>query len=294
VFFYKIGEQIFTERGNKPVLEEQVRQFGFGSPTEIDLPYEYIGTVPSRALKERFAASGAIAKEEGDGYYVGDNVQFSIGQGLLSASPLQLAVGYGAIGNGGRVVRPRVVKAIWAPGSAIAKNGRIDFADSTRLQDFSEPQVIRDIGIRPEVLDPIVRGLSRVITGPGVKSDFYHSTTGESLFRSYPKSTLPIAGKTGTAQGAGNLPWNDSSAFAAFSKRADKPYTVSTYIEKAGFGSRAAAPVVKCVFTALAGKLKLPTAVPSDPLDISSFDVAPPQALANPLCLVGTGSSVRD
>jgi hypothetical protein len=51
---------------------------------------------------------------------------------------------------------------------------------------------------------------------------------------------------------------------------------------------------VKCVFTALAGKLKVPVAVPSDPLDISSFDVAPLQALANPLCLVGTGSSVRD
>jgi len=294
VFFYKIGEQIFTERGNRPVLEEQVRLFGFGSPTEIDLPYEYIGTVPSRTLKERFAASGAIAKEEGRGYYVGDNVQFAIGQGLLSATPLQLAVSYGALGNGGKVMRPRVVKAIWAPGSAVAKNGRIDFADSTRLQDFSEPQIVRDIGIRPEVLDPIVRGLSRVITGPGVTSDFYHSTTGESLFRSYPKRTLPIAGKTGTAQGAGNLPWNDSSAFAAFSKRADKPYTVSTYIEKAGFGSRAAAPVVKCVFTALAGKLKVPAAVPSDPLDTSSFDVAPPQALANPLCLVGTGSSVRD
>jgi penicillin-binding protein 2 len=51
VFFYKIGEEIFIERGNRPILEEQVRLFGFGSPTEIDLPYEFIGTVPSRLLK---------------------------------------------------------------------------------------------------------------------------------------------------------------------------------------------------------------------------------------------------
>ena len=296
VFFYKIGEQIFTERGNKPVLEEQVRQFGFGSPTEVDLPYEYIGTVPSKALKQRLAASGAIAKEEGRGYYVGDNVQFAIGQGLLSASPLQLAVAYGALGNGGKVVRPHVVRAIWAPGTPNGKSGQVDLEKGTVLQDFSSPQIVRDIGARPEVLDPIVRGLSRVITGPGVTSDFYHSTTGESLFRSYPKRSLPIAGKTGTAQGAGNLPWNDSSAFAAFSKDPSKPYTAVAYLEKSGFGSRAAAPVVKCAFTALAGKVPIDKAQPSDPLDIASFDVAPPQSLTakNVLCLVGTGSSVRD
>ena len=294
VFFYKIGEQIFTERGNRPVLEEQVRLFGFGSPTEIDLPYEYIGTVPSRALKEQLAAAGAIAKEEGEGYYVGDNVQFSIGQGLLSATPLQLAVAYGAIGNGGKVVRPRVVRAIWAPGTPNGKSGRVDLEAGTILRDFSAPQIVRDIGIKPEILDPIVRGLTRVINGPGKRYDFYHATTGESLFRNYPKRALPIAGKTGTAQGALNLPWNDSSAFAAFSKDPKKPYTASTYIEKGGYGSRAAAPVVKCIFTALAGRTRVDPVAPSDPLDINSFAVAPPQALSNPLCLVGTGSSVRD
>ncbi len=294
VFYYKIGEQIFTERGNRPVLEEQVRLFGFGSPTEIDLPYEYIGTVPSRALKERLAASGAIAKEEGEGYYVGDNVQFAIGQGLLSATPLQLAVAYGALANKGKIVRPRVVRAIWTPGTPDGKSGRVDLSKGTVLRDFSAPQVIRDIGLRDEVRDPIVEGLTRVITGPGKRYDFYHATTGENLFRSYPKSVLPIAGKTGTAQGAGNLPWNDSSAFAAFSKDPKKPYTASTYIEKAGFGSRAAAPVVKCIFTAFAGRTRVDAAAPSDPLDVNSFEVAQPQLLPNPLCLVGTGSAVRD
>ena len=294
VFFYKIGEQIFTERGNLPILEEQVRLFGFGSPTEIDLPYEYIGTVPNRALKKRLAATGAIAKEEGKGYYVGDNVQFAIGQGLLSASPLQLAVAYGALGNGGKVVRPRVVRAIWAPGTPNGKSNRVDLAAGVVLQDFSSPQIVREIDARPEVLDPIVRGLTRVITGPGVTSDIYHSTTGEKLFRSFPKRALPLAGKTGTAQGAGNLPWNDSSAFAAFSKNPKYPYTAVAYLEKSGFGSRAAAPVVKCVFTALIKKIQVAPAVPSDPLDPNSFDVAAPQTLPNPLCLVGTGSSVRD
>jgi penicillin-binding protein 2 len=294
VFFYKIGEQIFTQRGNKPVLEEQVRLFGFGSPTEIDLPYEFIGTIPSKSLKQRLAASGAIAKDEGRGFYVGDNVQFSIGQGLLSASPLQLAVGYGALANGGKVMRPRVVHAILAPGTPNGKSGRVNLAKGIVLQSFAEPQIVRDIQIRPEILDPIVRGLTRVIEGPGVTSDFYHATTGEKLFRSYPSRSLPIAGKTGTAQGAGNLPWNDSSVFGSFSKDPKQPYSVVAYLEKSGYGSRAAAPVVKCVYTALAGKTTVAKAVPADPLDIASFAVASPQLLPNPLCLVGVGSSVRD
>ena len=294
VFFYKIGEQIFTERGNRPVLEEQVRKFGFGSPTEIDLPYEYVGTVPSRALKRQLAAIGAIAEEEGKGYYVGDNIQFSIGQGLLSASPLQLAVAYAALANGGKVLRPRVVKAIWAPGTPAGRTNQVDLAKGTIIQEFNEPQVIREFDMRPEVRDPIVRSLARVITGPGVRSDFYHATTGEKLFRTYPYRRLPIAGKTGTAQGAFNLPWNDSSAFGAFSLSKRNPYTATAYLEKSGFGSRAAAPVVKCLFTALAGRAPIDRAVPSDPLDVTSFDVAPAQALRNPLCLVGTGSSVRD
>ncbi len=294
VFFYKIGEEIFTQTGNRPVLEEQVRLFGFGSPTEIDLPYEYIGTVPSLALKKRLAADGFIAKEEGKGYYVGDNVQFSIGQGLLSASPLQLAVAYGALGNGGKVLRPRVVRAIWAPGTPNGKSGRVDLTAGTIVQNFIDPQLLNDVGMREEIREAIVGGLTRVITGPGVTSDIYHSTTGEKLFRSYPKRALPIAGKTGTAQGAGNLPWNDSSVFGAFSKDPAQPYTAVAYLEKSGYGSRAAAPVVKCVFTALAGKVRVDPAVPADPLDIASYAVAAPQMLPNPLCLVGVGSSVRD
>lgn len=294
VFFYKIGEEIFTERGNQPILEEQVRLFGFGSPTEIDLPYEFIGTLPSLDLKRRLAASGAIAAEEGEGYYVGDNLQFSIGQGLLSATPLQLAVAYGAIGNGGNVMRPRVVRAIWSPGTPNGESGRVDLERGTVVADFAAPQVVRSIEGREEVFAPIIEGLARNITGPGVTSDFYHATTAERLFASYPNRTLPLAGKTGTAQGALNLPWNDSSAFAAFSLDPDKPFTAATYIEKAGYGSRAAAPVVKCQFTALAGKQRLQPAQPSDPLDVNSFEVAAAPPSWNPLCLVGVGSSVRD
>ena len=294
VFFYKIGEEIFANRGFRPILEEQVRQFGFGSPTGIDLPYEYIGTVPSRALKQRLAASGAIAKEEGKGYYVGDNEQFAIGQGLLSATPLQVAVAYGVLANGGKVVVPHVVRAVWGPGTPNGKSGSVDLSKGVILKDFSQPEIKRDIGMDMAARDAIVEGLTRVVTGPGVRSDIYHATTGEKLFRSYPKRALPIAGKTGTAQGAGNLPWNDSSAFGAFSKNPNVPYSAFAYLEKSGFGSRAAAPVVKCMFTALSGKINVPPAMPADPLDVTAVAPATEQLLRNPLCLVGSGSSVRD
>jgi hypothetical protein len=82
--------------------------------------------------------------------------------------------------------------------------------------------------------------------------------------------------------------------FGSFSKDPKQPYSVVAYLEKSGYGSRAAAPVVKCVYTALAGKVAVAPAVPADPLDIASFAVASPQLLSNPLCLVGVGSSVRD
>ena len=80
----------------------------------------------------------------------------------------------------------------------------------------------------------------------------------------------------------------------AFSTDPAQPYTAVAYLEKSGYGSRAAAPVVKCVFTALAGKVRVDPAVTADPLDIASYAVAAPQMLPNPLCLVGVGSSVRD
>ena len=97
--------------------------------------------------------------------------------------------------------------------------------------------------------------------------------------------TLPLAGKTGTAQGAGSYPWNDSSAFGGFSLDDSQPYTVVAYLEKSGFGSKAAAPVVKCIFTALAGKTVMDPVQPSDPLDLNSLQPAPPTQLKDTSCM---------
>jgi len=293
-FYYKIGEQILTERGFQPVLEEQVRLFGFGSPTNVDLPNEYAGTIPSKALKQRLADIGAIAEEEGKAYYVGDQILFAIGQGLLSATPIQVTQAYGILATGGTAHEPRVVRAVLAPGTLDREPGIADLGRATVLERFDTAEPVRDLRIRPDVLDPILAGMQRVIRGPGVTSDYYHKATGENLFKGFPLDVMPLAGKTGTAQGFGNYPWNDSSAFGAFSLSPDLPYSAFAYLEKSGYGSQAAAPVVKCVMLALAGRYRMDDAVPADPLDTASRETAPPAILRNPICLAGGRSENRD
>jgi hypothetical protein len=60
---------------------------------------------------------------------------------------------------------------------------------------------------------------------------------------------------------------------------------VVAYLEKSGFGAKAAAPVVKCIFTALAGETPMDPVLPSDPLDVNSLVPAPPTALADSSCM---------
>ncbi|MEK0443504.1 MAG: penicillin-binding protein 2 [Actinomycetota bacterium] len=292
VFFYKIGEEILTERGYQPVLESEIRRFGFGSLTNIDLPYEFAGTIPNAAYKKYLASLGVIAEDAGRAYYVGDNILFSIGQGLLSATPLQVANAYAALANGGTVFQPRVVRAILTPGTKNKSAGLADLQAASVVERVSAAAPREEIPMRPEVRDPIVSGLRRVITGPGVNFDYYHKTTGENLFRNY--TGMPIAGKTGTAQGFNNLPWNDSSAFGAFSLDATRPYSAFAYLEKSGYGAVAAAPVVKCVFLALSKQWRVDDLVPADPLDTASNIAAASTRLRNPLCLVSTALDARD
>ncbi|MGA1005760.1 MAG: penicillin-binding transpeptidase domain-containing protein [Ilumatobacteraceae bacterium] len=294
-FFYKIGEQIFAERGGQPVLQEELRRFGFGARTGIDLPFESAGRVPDKDSKADLVERGVLAEGESPNYLVGDNVQLAIGQGLLAATPLQLAQAYGTLGNGGSVLRPLVALALLEPGTPDSDEpGVADLSQSAVVLDLARVSPIRTIEMPIDYRDPIVRGLQRVITGPGVTSDRYHSTTGEKLFASYPYDDLPIAGKTGTAQGAASLPWNDSSTFGAFSLDPFRPFTVTAYLEKAGYGSRAAAPVVKCMFMALADAVDIEDVELSNPLDVDSTRAAPDRRLESTRCLGGSQYGGRD
>ena len=165
-----------------------------------------------------------ISEDEGQDYFTGDNVQLAIGQGLLSASPLQLAVGYSTLANGGFVMKPEIVMAIYQPGVPDAhESGYADLSQARLAEDpNTDGEVVRQIPMPTQIHDEIVNGLDRVISGPGTTSD--RTTTRPART----SSTLPVERHPARRQdryraGAGNYPWNDSSAFATFSTDPTRP-----------------------------------------------------------------------
>ncbi len=302
-FFYKIGEEFWEASERIPGQEDQenpenllktnLERFGFGNRTGVQLPFEWRGRIPDDQVKRELVEANVLLPGETPRLLVGDEVQVSIGQGLMAATPLQIGNAYATLANGGLLLQPSIVKNILAPLTPDLTPAMADIAAATIVKSYLQP-VVKDQLEMPfdQVYNPIVEGLTRVIEGKGTTypGNFYHATTGETLFRNFP---VRIAGKTGTAQGAGNLPWNDSSAFGGFSLDEALPYTVFAYLEKSGYGSKAAAPVVKCIFLALSGNLPTDPVLISDPLDITSLVPAPPKQLTDNACLGGT-SGIKD
>jgi penicillin-binding protein 2 len=281
-FFYKLGEEFYLAAGTQ--LQDQVRKFGFGRDSGIDLPYEFEGRIPTNELKKRLLDAGVLAEGETPNLQPGDLVQMAVGQGLLAATPLQVAVGYASIANGGHVLTPQVVHAIYEPQVPDGQPGYAALGKGTVVKTI-EPKS-RKIPMTEGMRDPIMSGLRQNITGPGANG---RSTTAEELFRiGYPENAIPIGGKTGTAQGFGSYPWNDSSVFAAVSTDDARPFTVVSYLEKSGFGSRGAAPVVKCMYLALSGITPLDPVNVSEPLDLDSTEPAPPAAPVDTACMATT------
>jgi penicillin-binding protein 2 len=292
-FFYRIGEKFYLAdtTPDKSYMKSFLQPFGFGTKTGIQLPFEYTGRVPDTPIKQALIKTGKFGKNEIPQLVVGDDVQVAIGQGLLSATPLQAVNAYSTLANGGHHLQPNIIKAIYAPltpNSTVAEVA--DLTQGTVVQSFVAPTVANDVQLDEEAHNQVVQGLKRVVYGQGVNfpKSFYHATTGEDLFTGY--QGMPIAGKTGTAQGAGGYPWNDSSAFGAFSTDAARPYAVYAYLEKSGYGAKAAGPVVKCMFVGLSDPTRMAAVQISDQLDVTSDQVAAPQHLADPSCL-GAGSS---
>ena len=309
-FFYRLGEKFWEiDEHNasidpalkgKSTLKDDLERFGFGQDSGVQLPFEWPGRIPDDAIKAQLVKDNVLGKNEAPRLLVGDNVQVAIGQGLMAATPLQLANAYSTLANGGFLYTPTVVKTIFEPLVPDLSPGMADLSKAVVVRSFDTPHYKDQLEMPPEIIEPIIGGLARVTNRfrarePGVRypQSFYHTTTGEKLFATYPMDALPIAGKTGTAQGANSYPWNDSSAFGAFSLDSSQPYTVVAYLEKSGFGAKAAAPVVKCIFTALAGKTLMDPVLPSDPLDFNSLAPAPPTSLADSSCMP-TAVEARD
>ncbi len=167
IFFYKMGILLGIED-----MFKYIDLMGIGHRTGIELPGERTGLMPNKIWKQQTI---------GEEWQPGENLSVAIGQGFVLTTPLQMAVAYNAIGNGGKIVKPFVIKRVLGPDNKVIKE--------------YEPEVIRDVTdtslpvhIRPDVLETVRQGLRLVVNGE------------RGTARRSKLSFVEMAGKTGTSQ----------------------------------------------------------------------------------------------
>jgi penicillin-binding protein 2 len=219
VFFYRVG--LMADQHGGDVIQKWARRLGLGRPTGIDLPGEVGGLVPSPAWRDRLFRKHLTDRP----WSPGDNINFAVGQGDLQADPLQMAVAYSTIANGGRVVTPHI-------------GMRVEDSDGRVLQEIN-PGAKRRLNISATTRDTIMSGLRAAANDAG--------GTSEPVFRGFP---ITVAGKTGTAQ-RGNQ--GDQSWYVVMAPYNDPRIVVAVTIERGGFGAEAAAPASRRVLASYFG-----------------------------------------
>jgi penicillin-binding protein 2 len=224
VFFYRLGLEM-NGSGDGHQLQRWARRLGFGHRTGVDLPGELSGVVPSPEWRNRkFKRHDPFFDDRP--WSVGDNINLAVGQGNLLANPLQLAVAYATIANGGYVVRPHVGE-------------RVEDAEGRVIQEFRTPPR-RKLPIDPSYRQAILDGLHAAATSPG--------GTSYPVFKDF---KIPIAGKTGTAQKGGGRA--DQSWYVGLAPYPNPRYVVVATDEHGGFGAETAAPQVRRILAQLFG-----------------------------------------
>jgi penicillin-binding protein 2 len=217
VYFYKLGARMWDNND----LQDWSHKMGIGDPTGIDIPTgeSAEGLVPSRKWRDELFAEELTERP----WSQGDDVQLAVGQGDLLTNPLQMAIAYSTLGNGGTIVTPHLGKEV------MDAAGRV-------LQEI-EPGPRRQVKINPESRQLIMEGLHLATSGPG--------GTATSVFNEFP---IEIAGKTGTAERAGhayNMSW-----FISLAPYPNPNVVTVVTIEEGGFGAESAAPANKQILEA--------------------------------------------
>ena len=215
VYFYSMAIDTDID-----ILSSRSRSFGMGQLTNLDIPGEQPGIMPTREWKE---------KSLNEDWFDGDTVNASIGQGFVLTTPLQLAVMTARIASRGKIVEPRLVKAIG------------DIEKSSNL-------VAENININSEHWDFVHQAMNDVVHSP--KGTAYKISEG---------LTYQMAGKTGTAQvisiqaddeydkeKISERQW-DHALFIAFAPLENPKIAVALIIENGGHGSMTAAPLARLV-----------------------------------------------
>ncbi len=212
VYFYHVGEMLGID-----TLAEYGRRFGFGERTGLALP-DRPGIVPTEAFYREKTKTG---------WQPGFALSTAIGQGALTASPLQVARAFAAIVNGGNVLRLHIVDhETNERGEVVRRVG---------------PEVVQRLGLPASDLALIREGLVRVVNDPD------GTAHGAAL------DSIVLAGKTGTAEAAEWRPgadddlrrWlrEDHAWFACYAPAEDPQVVVVVFVEHGGFGSHMAAPI---------------------------------------------------
>jgi penicillin-binding protein 2 len=237
VYFYQLGLKLGVDR-----LAHYAQAFGLGKLTGIPLANERAGLIPTAAWKQqRFR----------EPWMAGETVSISIGQGFDLVTPLQLAVGYAAIANGGSVIEPRLVLRRTDP--------------SGRVEEAPPPVVRGRVPVSDEHLALVRKGLTAVVEDPG-------GTGGRSRVPG-----VAVAGKTGTAQVVRlehtdgmeehevPIQYRDHGWFVAYAPAESAEIVVAVLAEHGGHGGSAAAPLAQKVLARYFEKQRGPAPVPEDP-----------------------------
>jgi penicillin-binding protein 2 len=198
-FFYQIAGRI-----DGAPFTDWMHRYGLGQKTGVELPDESAGTVPDASWKQKVV---------GEEWRLGDSINMSIGQGFVTASPLQMATIFAVAANGGDRIKPHLLQT-----NEAAKQGR------------------QSLHLQPETLRILQEGLRGVVT---------QGTGQEYLDVGY---LPPIAGKSGTSEdlGQGSDTW-----FAAYAPAEKPEIVVVVFAEKSGgSGGKVSAPIVRQVMEA--------------------------------------------
>jgi penicillin-binding protein 2 len=289
-------DQALIRAHKKPIegVQNMSRDFGLGRPTGIDLPTDLSGLIEDRAQKlkdwntyvRKNACAGAKRRPKGsylqqidqenctDGWVFreGDQANFDIGQGTVLVTPLQLAVAYEALVNGGRVVSPRIGKAVLSPAGSLVR-----------------PITCPVVGKLP-----VSRGTLNDIMSAMYDVPRAAKGTARGAFAGFPFGQIKVGGKTGTADVAHKQP---TSWFASFGGPAGQPpqYVVLAMVTQAGQGAAVAAPAVRAVWDGIYGlehhsaalvggvaPTKLPVIAPDGTVHPPGTKIAPPRRTSRP------------
>ncbi|MFA6537483.1 MAG: penicillin-binding protein 2 [Patescibacteria group bacterium] len=204
-FFYIIGGgwNDFVGLGVEKI-GEYLQMFGVGSKTQIDLPNEATGFVPSKEWKENYK------KER---WYIGDTYHLAIGQGDLLVTPLQMAIITSTIANGGKLLKPQIINHI--------------YDQNEKKEQYINPDIFKQSFVDEKNFKIVQSGMRQAVTLGSAK-----------ILRDLPVTS---SAKTGTAQSGGDK--TPHAWFVAYAP-AEKPEIVLTILcEEAGDGSGVSALV---------------------------------------------------